>query len=143
MQKKNRRGALFSRVIYIGIVLIYLLTCLVPFLNPERFWFIAILGLGFPLLLLLLLICLVICVLLRSKWVLLALIALLASFQQISVLFAFHLKHEFNMVKPTNALRVLSWNVSSWTETYRGAPDVESSGLRNLMMDAVQIINKV
>lgn len=141
MQQKNNRLKLFSLIVYFGIVFIYLLTCLIPFLNPAKFWFIAILGLGFPFLLLSVLICLVVCAIARSKWLFLSLFALVISWQQIAALFAFHPQNEFHAEKDENTLRVLSWNVSSWTENHRTSDKVESMGLRNLMMDAVQMQN--
>jgi len=141
MQPPKNRIKTVILIIYIGIVLIYLLTCLVPFLNPSQFWFIAILGMGFPILLLVVLVCLIICVLLRSKWGFLALCALLISWQQISVLFAFRTGKEFDFNKKEKALRVLTWNVSSWTENHHTEDKVERMGLRNLMIDAVQMQN--
>jgi endonuclease/exonuclease/phosphatase family metal-dependent hydrolase len=140
MQKKYNRLQIFFIIIYFGIAFIYLLTCLTPFLNPSKFWFIAILGLGFPFLLLLMLICLVICAMFRSKWFFLTLAILLLSSQQISAVFGFHFKKEFQADKNDAVLRVLSWNVSSWTEDL-GALDKLDAGLRNLMMDAVQMQN--
>ena len=127
MQRKNKRIRLFFIVLYFGIVSIYLLTCLTPFLNPAKFWFIAILGLGFPFLLLLMLICLVVCVFMRSKWTLLAVAVLLLSWQQISALFGFHIRKEFQADKSDTDLRVLSWNVSSWTEEIGSADKAEAA----------------
>ena len=141
MQGKNKRVKLFFLVVYIGIIFVYLLTCLIPFLDPFQFWFIAILGLGFPFLLALVIICLIVSALKRSKWFFLALAALLISWQQISVLFAFHVKKEFNIDKEEKTLRVLSWNVSDWTEDYHNPHGADRTGLRNLMIEAVQMQN--
>src|ERR1700716_3783259 len=98
------------------VVFFYLLVCLVPFLNAGKFWFVAMLGLGFPLLLLLLLVFLLILLILKSRWVFLSLAALLLSWQQLSVVFALRTGKEFNVEKPPGELRVLSWNVSRWDE---------------------------
>jgi endonuclease/exonuclease/phosphatase family metal-dependent hydrolase len=141
MQAKNKRWKVFFLVVYIGIVFLYLLTCLIPFLDPGTFWFIALLGLGFPFLLTALLIVLIIAALVRSRWVFLALAAFLLSWQQVTALVGFHVRKEFQLAKSPNSLRVLSWNVSSWTETTNIDDKVEAVGLRNLMMDAVQMQN--
>jgi endonuclease/exonuclease/phosphatase family metal-dependent hydrolase len=141
MQIKNKRVRLSFLIVYIGIVLAYLLTCLTPFLNPDKFWFIAILGLGFPLLLVLLFISLIVGILFRSKWSFLASIALLISSQQIAVLFSFHTQHEFSFAKKEHSLRLLSWNVSSFREQFQGMDTTKNMGLRNLMMDAVRMQN--
>ncbi len=97
-------------------VFVYLLACLVPYLNAGKFWFIAILGLGFPLIAATVFIFMVCWLLLRSKWSLLSLMALLLSWQQLAVVFAWHTKEPFTLKKAPNSLRVLSWNVSSWDE---------------------------
>jgi endonuclease/exonuclease/phosphatase family metal-dependent hydrolase len=138
MQKKNKRSRLFFFIVFIGILLVYLLACLIPFLDPAKFWFIAILGLGFPFLLALVLICLIISALVRSRWFFLALVVLLAGWQQIAALVSFH-KQGLTEPKQAGTLRVLSWNVSSWTENYRDPNSVDRTGLRNLMIDAVQM----
>lgn len=141
MQKKKKRLNLVLLVLYIGILFIYLLTCLIPFLNPSQFWFIAILGLAFPLLLSLVVLCLLITAVMRSRWFFLSVMALLISWQQISALFAFHLPASFQPEKQPNTLRILSWNVSSWTENHYSNDKGEATGLRNLMLDAVQLQN--
>src|SRR6188768_3342866 len=116
MQRKKNWIKHFFLIIYIVILFIYLLTCLVPFLDPAKFWFIAILGMGFPLLLILVMVCLIISAFLRSKWIFLAIAALLVSWQQISAVFGFNTNKQFDFVKGSHTLRVLTWNVSSWTE---------------------------
>jgi endonuclease/exonuclease/phosphatase family metal-dependent hydrolase len=141
MQVRNKRWRLFFIVVYVGIVFVYLLTCLIPFLDAGQFWFVALLGLGFPFFLLLLLIALLIAALTRSKWSFLALAALLLSWQQVTAVFAFHSNKEFEYEKNPSALRVMSWNVSSWTENNGSTDRVEAVGLRNLMMDAVEMQN--
>lgn len=141
MLQKNKRVRIFFLSAYILITAVYLITCLVPFLNPDKFWMIALLGMGFPLLLVLMIFCFIITILKRSKWFFLSLAALILSWQQIGVLISFHLKNNYDPVPTNNSLRVLSWNVSSWTENNFGSNSVERTGLRNLMMDAVQMQN--
>lgn len=141
MQQKNKRAKQFFLAIYIFIILLCLLTCLIPFLDPGKFWFIALLGMGFPLLLLLVIVCAIITALKKSKWFFLSVAALLLNWQQIGALFSFHLKSEFDPIAADNSLRVLSWNVSSWTENNFAATTADRTGLRNLMMDAIQMQN--
>src|SRR5690348_2104049 len=131
MSSKNKRIKLFFLAVYILIVFVYLLTCLIPFLNPGTFWYIAILGLGFPFLLVLVILCAIIAAIKRSKWVFLSLAALLLSYQQISVAFGFRIKKEFEPLKPENSLRVLSWNVSRWTEGESQIGKDKGSSFRN------------
>ena len=100
----------------IFVAFIYLLTCLTPFLNAGKFWFIAILGLIFPLLFFALLIFFAVWLIAWSRWCLISLIAILLSWKQVAVAFSWHLQQPFTLTKATGNLRVLQWNVSSWGE---------------------------
>lgn len=141
MPQKTKWAQLFFLIAYIGIIFLYLLTCLIPFLNPATFWFIAILGLGLPFLLLLVLVCLIIAAVKRSKWFFLSLAALLISWQQIGALFAFHIPKSFHADKSENSLRVLSWNVSRWTESENSMKEKQGNSFRGLMLDAIEYEN--
>lgn len=98
------------------LVVVYLLTCFIPFLNAGKYWPIAVLGLGFPLMLVLLITFILIWAIVRSRWAFVPLIALILSWQQISAFLAFGMPPSSDNSKPENSLRVLSWNVSSWDE---------------------------
>ena len=111
------------------IVFIYLLACLVPFLNAGEFWFIAILGLIFPLLFFAMVLFLIGGLIARSRYSWLTVIALLLSWQQLAAVFSWHLPKTFTEAKAPGSLRIFQWNVSSWDErsktkredvTYRG-----------------------
>jgi endonuclease/exonuclease/phosphatase family metal-dependent hydrolase len=132
-RKFARRTFLFLNILS---VLLYLLVCLVPFLDAGEFWFIAVWGLVFPLLFIIVVICLLVCIIMRSRWVFLSLAALLLSWQQLSVMFAIRTKKDFSITKEEGTLRVLSWNVSRWDEgnkKLRGG-----TSFRNLMLDLVE-----
>ncbi|HTM91543.1 MAG TPA: endonuclease/exonuclease/phosphatase family protein [Flavisolibacter sp.] len=132
---------LFLLITCIGIVFIYLLTILLPFLNPGKFWFIAVLGLAYPFLLAFVIIFFFISVAYRSKWLLLPFAALLLSWQQVSALLGTGIANKFNKEKDEMSLRVLSWNVSRWTENKNSVKGGKGISFRNLMMDAIQIEN--
>lgn len=104
-------------ILNIFVVIIYLLTCLVPFLNAGKFWFIAILGLIFPLLIFAVVVFLAGWLIARSRWSLLSLVALLLSWQQMAVAFGWHTEQPFTLTKAAGNLRILSWNISSWGQT--------------------------
>ena len=99
------------------VVLLYLLACLIPFLPPQEFWYVAILGLVFPFILLAVLVFLLGWIIARSKWFVVSLAALVLSWQQLSVMAGLHVKSAFEMAKSTKTIRVLSWNLSSWGDT--------------------------
>ncbi|MGZ8544007.1 MAG: endonuclease/exonuclease/phosphatase family protein [Flavisolibacter sp.] len=142
MKPARRKGLrIFLIVLLILIVFVFLLVALVPFLDAGSFWFIAFLGLSYPFLLLAVTLCLVISLVLRSKWFLLPLIALLLSFQQIAAIFAFRTSNEFQPDKNEETLRVLSWNVSKWSENKHSIRNRPENSFRNHMMDLVAIQN--
>src|SRR6266550_8316967 len=88
--------------IYTNVIaaIFFLLSCLVPYLNPQNWWFISFLGLGFPFLLLLVIIFLFAWLLmLRPRFALISAIALIPGIKSISVFFAFHKPAVFNYAK--------------------------------------------
>lgn len=95
----------------------YLLACLAPFLNPGQYWFVALLGLIYPILFFVMLAFCLYWLIKRSKWAFLSVVALLLSWQQITVSFGFHAATTFKEAKAPDAIRVLTWNLSSWGKT--------------------------
>ena len=138
---KNKRVRLFLLIPVVGIILLYLLTTLIPFLHPGKYWFVAVLGLGFPFLLLAVFISLLITAILRSKYFFVLLAVLLSGWQQITALIAPRFSNSFDLVKNENTLRVLSWNVSSWSENPYIVERQDEVSLRSLMMDLIQMHN--
>lgn len=113
LQRFTKRFFLTCNIL---LVIVYLLACFIPYLNAGKYWPVALLGLGFPLMLVLLLIFIFLWGLVRSRWVFFPLIALVISWQQITVFFAFGKSAPETATRPENSLRVLDWNVSSWDE---------------------------
>jgi len=113
----------FLRISFITIniiaVIFYLLSCLVPFLNAGVHWFVALLGLVFPLLFFAVLFFLIYWIIRKSKWAFMSAAALLLSWQQVAVSFSFHSSKKNEVAKTPEILRVLSWNLSSWGESNR------------------------
>ena len=98
----------------IAIIFCYLLACLVPFVNTEILWFIALLGLVFPIIFFVLCSFVIFWLIFRSRWWLISFVTLLFGFKQITSTFSVHGSHEFSLAKEPNTLRVLHWNVSDW-----------------------------
>lgn len=146
MLKNEKFRKLISRsfiAFNILIILLYLLVCLVPFLESGSFWFIAMLGLIFPFLFILVFLLLLYWLIRRRwKWALVPAVALLLSWQQLTVCFAFRIDNDDKSMmntKPDGSIRVLSWNVARWDEANREARGGQS--YRNLMMDWVQTMD--
>lgn len=121
----------------IAVVFFLLLSCLVPYLNPQRWWFIAFLGLGFPFLLLIVLFYGIgWLVILRPKYALISGGALLLAIPSILVFFAFHQDRPFDFKKEKNTIRLVSWNVARFVELKRN--NNMGSSIRAKMLDQLK-----
>ena len=100
----------------IGVIILYLVTCLSPFANTSENWFLAFPGLVFPLIFFALVFFIILWIVLRSRWWWISLIVLLAGTQQILTVFAFNLPTKFSVDKPPHSLRILQWNVEGWRD---------------------------
>lgn len=135
------RFRIFTRKFFVisNIVLVFffLLACLSPHLNPQSWWFISFLGLGFPFLLLLVIIFGVgWLAALKPKYALISGVALLFAIKSISVFFAFHRTKKFDYVKKPGNIRVVSWNVARFVELKRNSN--KGSGIRRQMLDQLK-----
>lgn len=131
------------RISFISIniltVIFYLLACLVPFINSGKSWFIAMLGLLFPLLFFVLLAFLIYWLIRRSKWIFVCLISLLFGWKQVSVMFGFHFPENFKTVKTQETIRVLSWNLSGWGES--NTADINKADHQREMIEVIKKAN--
>lgn len=112
MLKKFTRRLFKS--LYVTVVILFLIACLSPFLNPSSWWFFGFAGLIFPYLLILLVIFFIILVCVRSKWSILAALCMIVGWKSIYAAFAFNISHSFKIEKKGNAIRVMTWNVRSF-----------------------------
>jgi endonuclease/exonuclease/phosphatase family metal-dependent hydrolase len=119
----------FFIVVNIIIACLFLLACTNSFLAPKNFWFIALLGLVFPAILILMIGFLVFWTLVRSKWAFLSLGLLILGWFQINAFYAFNLSHKFVDQKQEGAIRVISWNVHYLDQMYR--PDQQEQSQRD------------
>ena len=100
----------------ISIVLVFLLACLVPYLDPSSWWFVSVIGLAFPFLLVAVVLFFIFWLFVKLKFVIISAIALLAGVKNVSLLFAIHTQPSFNYSKKKTALRVVTWNVARFIE---------------------------
>ena len=102
------------------LVFLTLLSCLAPYLHPQKWWFISILGLGFPVLLLLNLLCIAgWLIILRPRYAWISVAGVVFSIKSILSFFAFHGGGGFEYKKKPGSLRVASWNVARFIELKR------------------------
>lgn len=126
----TRRFFIYSNVL---VVFIFLLSCLVPYLNPQKWWFISFLGLGFPFLLLsVIFFAIAWLVLLKPRLSLISIFALLIGIKSISVFISFHKPVAFDYSKKTGTLRVVSWNVARFIELKRNTNKGSETRLKML-----------
>ena len=118
------------------IVIIYLLVCLVPFVDTGSNWFVALPGLAFPLIFFALLFFIILWIILKSKWLWVSVIAMLLGAQQVAAVFSFHFQEKFSLNKKPNSLRVFHWNLESWGEDLDKINSGESS-FKPYMMDVI------
>jgi len=100
-------------VLTIVVCLVYLLTLIVPYLNPRQWWLVGFLGLTFPYLFFVLIFIFFFWLIAKPKLALVPLITILLGFKQISVTFGSHWPNADLSKKPKGTLRIVSWNVAN------------------------------
>jgi endonuclease/exonuclease/phosphatase family metal-dependent hydrolase len=131
----------FTKVLTIAsntvVVLLFLLACSNAYLSTGRWILISLLGLFFPLLLILVIGFLIFWLFLHSRrYALISFIALVLGWQNIHAFFAFDIHKRFVTEKPANALRILTWNVHGWDEFL--TKKLGASGHRTKMFDFIK-----
>ena len=120
MSPKIKKIARYCFIAFNAVtIVLYLLACLVPFVSAGNYPYIALLGLGFPILFFVVLAFLIYWLIRKSRWALVCIAAFLLSWQQLSVVFRFRSLTGFKADKLPGTLRVLTWNLSSWGESNR------------------------
>jgi len=109
LRKVSKKFFILSNIV---LAIAFLLVCCTGFLNPGRYWYVAVLGVGFPFIVLFLLLFIFFWWFFKSRWALLSIIVLLLGWAQVYALFGFHLFASFDIEKKPGTLRVMQWNVS-------------------------------
>ena len=129
----TKRFFIYSHIV---VSFLFLLSCLVPFLNPQKWWWITFLGLGFPILLALVILFMFFWLVLKPRFAWISIIALLFALKNIFVFFAFNKPGSFNYKKEPGDIRVASWNVARFVEMKRN--NNKGSQARLKMMDLIK-----
>jgi endonuclease/exonuclease/phosphatase family metal-dependent hydrolase len=136
-------GWKFLKIVLVGInlcvIACYLLVCIVPYIDTGKYWYIALPGLIFPLIVFGLIFFILIWAFAKSKWCRVSIIVLLFGAQQILVVFGFNMPKKFESKKNENTVRILQWNVTNWDENKKEKKG--SVSFRPLMLDLVQTQN--
>jgi endonuclease/exonuclease/phosphatase family metal-dependent hydrolase len=126
-------------IINIVTACVFLLACCNSFLNPQQWWFIALLGLAFPFLLFFVVLFLIFWLLFRSRWALLSVLCLALGYSNIRALVAFNFGRQYSGKKPEGALRIMTWNVTWFDEQTR--EDKSRVSFRRDMFDFIAAQN--
>lgn len=113
MKKNFLRG--FTKKFFIllntGIAILFLAGANVKYLDPEKWWFISLLTLILPYLLLLLVLFFIFWLFVKPIWCILPVAIILVSFNALKNIFPFHVGSYFNIQKRDGEIRIMSWNV--------------------------------
>jgi endonuclease/exonuclease/phosphatase (EEP) superfamily protein YafD len=110
-EKLKKRFSNLLFIANIACVVMLLVGDIAPISNPQRFWPIALMGIGFPILALFTALFGVAWIFIRRKRSLLSLGGLILSIPGLLATFALNVPTSFNNVKDASNLRVLTWNV--------------------------------
>src|SRR5688572_266727 len=137
MHSRTRTIAKRSLIAFnVFIAFIFLLSCLAPYLKPTQWWFISLLGIGFPFLLAILIAFVFWWLIVKPKYVLITFIALLLGLKSITVFLGFNLPDSFKYAKALKDIRIASWNVARFLEWKRN--NNEKSQTRLKMLDLIK-----
>ena len=89
----------------------FVLGSYVKFFNPERWWFVGLLTLSLPYILITLLIFFFCWLFAKKIWMLISLLAIAFCWRAVLNIFPFHLSEKFKMEKASASIRIMSWNV--------------------------------
>lgn len=123
-------------VLNILVSIAFLLACLASSLNPVKWWFISLLGLGFGLIVITLFAFILFWLVIKPPYILVSLLPLLIGYKSIAVFFGFHIAEKFNYQKDKSTLRIAQWNVARFTEWKRN--NNKGSQTRLKMMDQIK-----
>ena len=118
------------------VALLFLLVCLIPYVDVARWWPVSMLGLGFPFLFLLLVLFIFFWAIMAPRYILLSLLTLAVGYKSIAVFFAANAPSTFDYQKRGTTVRVLSWNVARFLEQKRN--NNPNSQKRLKMLDLIK-----
>jgi endonuclease/exonuclease/phosphatase family metal-dependent hydrolase len=98
-------------VLNILAAIAFLIACANRYINPGDWWYLALLGLFFPFMIVAHIVFVIGWLLAKSKWAALSLVVLIIGFTNISALFGTNFRSEFEIPRKDSSLRILSWNV--------------------------------
>lgn len=102
--------------LHVLLAVVFILASLAPFVEPEKWWFVSVLALGMPILLILLILFLFFWLVVKPKYAIISLVALAIGYKSIFSIFAMNTPSSFDYKKTGKVLRVVDWNVARFIE---------------------------
>lgn len=127
------------RIANIMAMVLYLLACFVPYTRGGSSWFIAMMGLFFPLLFFVVTGYFIYWMIRRSKWSIICAVVLLTGWKQVSVMMGFQFPGNFKAPLSPGSIRVLTWNLSGWGQS--NAADQDKSDNQDQMLGLIKNVN--
>ena len=109
----------FFIITNIIVASLLLLACANTFLHPGQWWVLALLGLLFPLLILLVFGFMVFWIILWQRWWLVSLVVLIIAWPNLNAFYAWNFRGDFKTEKKDNSIRLLTWNVHYFDQMFR------------------------
>lgn len=119
-------------VLNIIVAILYLLSCLAPYIKPTNSWVIAMLGLAFPFLFAIMIGFVFLWLILKLKRVWYSVVIVLLGYKSIAVFWAFNPASGFESKKSSNQVRIASWNVARFLEWKRNNNEKSKTRLKML-----------
>ena len=119
-----------------GVVFFFLLACIAPYLDPQAWWFISFLGIGFPFLLLAVVGFMVWWLFVKRRYALISAIALLLGIKSVTAFYAISIPNGFATKKKPDTIRIATWNVARFIEMKRN--NNKGSQTRLKMLDQIR-----
>ncbi len=114
----------------IVIALFFLTGSFVRYFNPEQWWFIGLVTLSLPYVLLVLILFLLLWLFSRSLWVFLSIISIAIAWREVENIIPFNLYSSFTIKKKAGSIRIMGWNVEQFDITkHKTHPEVKESML--------------
>jgi endonuclease/exonuclease/phosphatase family metal-dependent hydrolase len=113
--------------------ILFVLSCLAPYVKPTQSWFISFLGLGFPFLFFILVLFILGWLIVKPRFAWFSFAALLFGYNSIRVTFAFNKPGSFTYEKKDSShIRIASWNVARFLEWKKNNSEKSQTRLKML-----------
>ena len=101
------------------VAVVFLLSCIAPYVKPDKWWVISFLGIAFAFFLGILVAFIFWWLIFKPRYVWISVIALVLGYKSISVFLGFNSPGSFKYAKTPGHIRVASWNVARFLEWKR------------------------